>query len=61
MFSIKKLKKKLLTDLLPKWKTKSVEEEVDDEPDYRYGDFRDEIRDVERIRTIGGNYDKKES
>ena len=57
MFSIKKL----LTDLLPKRKTKSAEAELDDGPDYRYGDFRDEIRDVERIRTIGGNYGKKES
>ena len=57
MFSIKKL----LIDLLPKRKTKSAEAELDDGPDYRYGDFRDEIRDVERIRTIGGNYGKKES
>ena len=24
-----------------------------DDPDYRYWDFRDEIRDVERMRTIG--------
>ena len=57
MFSIKKL----LTDLLPKRKTKSAAAEQDDGPDYRYGDFRDEIRDVERIRIIGGNYGKKES
>ena len=28
-----------------------VVEEIDD-PDYRYGDFRDEIRDVERMRKI---------
>ena len=26
-------------------------EEIDD-PDYRFGDFRDEIRDVERMRKI---------
>ena len=26
-------------------------EEIDD-PDYRYGDFRDEIKDVERMRKI---------
>tara|TARA_R100000687_G_C6431499_1_gene155920 strand:+ start:355 stop:528 length:174 start_codon:yes stop_codon:yes gene_type:complete len=25
-----------------------------DDPDYRYWDFRDEIMDVERMRTIGG-------
>ena len=31
----------------------------EDDPDYRYGDFRDEIRDVEKMRTIGGNYGKK--
>ena len=24
----------------------------DDDPDYRYWDFRDEIMDVERMRTI---------
>jgi hypothetical protein len=29
-----------------------------DDPDYRYGDFRDDIRDVERIRTIGGKHGK---
>ena len=31
----------------------------EDDPDYRYGDFRDEIRDVDKMRTIGGNYGKK--
>ena len=31
----------------------------DDDPDYRYGDFRDEINDVERMRTIGGNHGTK--
>ena len=32
-----------------------------DEPDYRYWDFRDEIMDVERVRTIGGkNGENKE-
>ena len=35
----------------------------DDDPDYRYWDFRDEIRDVEKIRTmtIGGKNGKKEN
>ena len=28
-----------------------VVEEIDD-PDYRYGDFRDEIRDVEKMNKI---------
>jgi hypothetical protein len=44
--------------MIKKIKT-NVEEGLDDEPDYRYGDFRDEIRDVERVRTIGGNYGTK--
>ena len=44
--------------MIKKIKT-NVEEGLDDEPDYRYGDFRDEIRDVERMRTIGGNYGTK--
>ena len=46
---------------MKKIKLKLKAEELDDEPDYRYGDFRDEIRDVERMRTIGGKNDKKES
>jgi len=35
----------------------------DDEPDYRYWDFRDEIMQVERIRTIttGGKNGKEEN
>ena len=33
----------------------------DDEPDYRYWDFRDEIVQVEKMRTIGGNDGKKEN
>ena len=32
---------------------KKIKVELDD-PDYRYWDFRDEIMDVERMRTIGG-------
>jgi len=44
--------------MIKKIKT-NVEEGLDDGPDYRYGDFRDEIRDVERMRTIGGNYGTK--
>jgi len=35
-------------------KGKSKNEVEMDDPDYRYWDFRDEIRDVERMRTIGG-------
>ena len=31
----------------------------DDEPDYRYWDFRDEILQVEKIRTIGGKNGKE--
>jgi hypothetical protein len=31
------------------------EQDLDD-PDYRYWDFRDEIMDVERVRTIGGKH-----
>ena len=42
-----------------KTKVKRTAEEGDD-PDYRYWDFRDEIVDVEKMRTIGGNYGKKE-
>ena len=34
-------------------KKRKVELDLDD-PDYRYWDFRDEILQVERIRTIGG-------
>ena len=34
--------------------------EEDDEPDYRYWDFRDEIMDVEKMRAIGGNYGTEE-
>jgi hypothetical protein len=32
----------------------------DDEPDYRYWDFRDEIMQVEKMRTIGGKNGKEE-
>ena len=46
--------------MIKKIKRLKVEEGPDDGPDYRYGDFRDEIRDVERIITIGGNYENKE-
>ena len=31
----------------------------DDDPDYRYWDFRDEIVQVEKMRTIGGNNGKE--
>ena len=31
----------------------------DDEPDYRYSDFRDDILQVEKIRTIGGKNGKE--
>ena len=36
----------------PKEETKSFEE---DQPDYRYGDFRDEIKDVERMKKYTKN------
>ena len=31
----------------------------DDDPDYRYWDFRDEIVQVEKMRTIGGKNGKE--
>tara|TARA_R100001086_G_scaffold235490_1_gene158418 strand:- start:349 stop:594 length:246 start_codon:yes stop_codon:yes gene_type:complete len=48
--------------MLPRPQTKA-EEGFDEDPDYRYGDFRDEIRDVERMRTIttGGKNGQKEN
>jgi len=46
--------------ILPKPKT-TEKTELDDGPDYRYADFRDEIEDVERIRTIGGKHGKEKS
>ena len=32
----------------------------DDDPDYRYWDFRDEIVQVEKMRTTGGKNGKEE-
>ena len=37
-----------------------IKSSEDDGPDYRYWDFRDEIRDVERMKTIGGKNGKEE-
>ena len=42
-------------------KGKSKNEVEMDDPDYRYWDFRDEIRDVERMRTIGGKNGKNKN
>ena len=41
-----------------KGKSKIKVELDQDDPDYRYWDFRDEIMQVERIRTIGGKHGK---
>ena len=36
------------------YKKKKEESDSMDDPDYRYGDFRDEIRDVENLRKKTG-------
>jgi len=59
---IKALKKMpLMKGIFPKkniMDDKTYNPEID-EIDYRYDDFRDEIREVEQMRTIGGKHGKK--
>ena len=44
----------------PYYPDKNKVEEMDD-PDYRAADHIDEIREIERTRTIGGNHGKEKS
>ena len=46
--------------MIKKIKTKVKRRVEDEDPDYRYWDFQDEIMDVEKMRAIGGNYGTEE-